>query len=1446
IGADLFIDAGGYVVLGRNGQSATNGGVTVRYVYTGLSLANSADEILLLRPDGSEADRVLWGGDSGLRVTAGKSLERVTFGPIPVWLTAFAIWPGSADDLGTPGRAFTPPNPTATPTPTLTATMTATSIHTPSPTAASPTATTSATPITTASHTPSSTPTSEPDGSDDPSVFISEFLADPSAVTDANGEWIELHNAGSERVNLKGWTLADLDDDSHTIGADLFIDAGGYVVLGRNGQSATNGGVTVRYVYTGLSLANSADEILLLRPDGSEADRVLWGGDSGLRVTAGKSLERVTFGPIPVWLTAFAAWPGSAGDSGTPGHVFTPSNLTATPSATSTPTLTPTGTTSPAETTTPTASHTPSSTPTSGAGGSGNASLFISEFLADPAAVTDANGEWIELYNAGPDRVNLKGWTLTDLDDDSHTIGADLFIDPDEYVVLGRNGQSATNGGVTIAYVYTGLSLANSADEILLLRPDGSEADRVVWGGDSGLRVTAGKSLERMTFGPVPLWLTALAIWPGSAGDLGTPGTAFAAPNPTATPTSTATPITSTTATASTTTTATPTATASHTPSPTPTATLTVLPAFWPPVATPSALRIDEVAFSGSDGEFVVLINVGRDPLDLTGWVVGDGAIPGGGEGLYELPVGLSLPPGARFVIARNGSAFLARWGEMADAQLESSAAPPPVLKRRRELASGSLALNDSGDELLLLSPALSLADALAYGSGDRALLGLNGQLHPISGQSLHRVPGFAFPDERDQRQRFLWAAPAPFASVALPESLPLDGPVLAEGLHPVWGSLGATSNFTPGGAAPPHYVEAAGAAVGLDFVVVADTVALDEKRIANGRLDGWRWLGAGNSQAVVYGPPFATDGSVDSFLAGLTASSGLAQWIGPGTSPAPIPEVIALAADTLSIPSGLAGLSAKWRNGPLLPAGNSQPPMAGEAVPNPRYTGLAVADRSQGALLDALAARRGWLTNRPGFVLTMQGRAESGQGVWMGSTIRPQATLSLNIHFYDVSGAAAALAIWQNDRPLVQGDLPQSNGIWQVTVPALPGSVLFAVATQADGGFAVTAPLVVENGDGAAVLINEVLPAPAGDHSGDGTIDSNDEFIELYNPGDQAISLAGWWLEDRSSANPARRRFTLGVGHILPPGGLLTVWGSESHIGLNDNGDRLELYDGGGRLADSVEWSAPLARGEGLSRVPDGASWQSRPPSPGQPNPTSSQPEPGQGGSGGGSERLPPWGSGAAPGTPGGEAVGPLRSVTAAKLAGMADVVEFVGVVTVPPGLFNSAIYVADPAPHPNGATAWLGVQVYLRRGDFPPLALGDRVLIRGVMGSFRGEREILVERPEDIWQMESGTPLLPLPVTVADVGERLEGRLISFEGTVTGWQGVSIFLADPAQPDIEPVMVTVRSRLGWRRPYVNKGERWRVIGIVSQAADAPPWNGGYRVLARFPADLVELGGEQ
>jgi hypothetical protein len=424
------------------------------------------------------------------------------------------------------------------------------------------------------------------------------------------------------------------------------------------------------------------------------------------------------------------------------------------------------------------------------------------------------------------------------------------------------------------------------------------------------------------------------------------------------------------------------------------------------------------------------------------------------------------------------------------------------------------------------------------------------------------------------------------------------------------------------------------------------------------------------------------------------------------------------------------------------------------------------------------------------------------------------------------------------------QLDLPPPNGRWQVTLPATPGSMIYAVATQLDGDFAVTAPLYVAPAAGGTVRINEVLPAPGADHNGDGEVNTEDEFIELYNSGTAPLLLADYSLGDAGTATGGRR-FTFGADRFIGAGEHLLLWRADTGLSLNDSADYLQLFDANGQQIDSIAWE-DRSYGPSLSRIPDGSDWQSRtPPTPGERNQEFPPPEP----TAKPNNDPPPVdptnvGDPLSPNF--GQAPGPPASLTLAKLRGLEATVEFRAQVVVPPGLFPAAIYLAEAALDANGAslpTAGLGVQVYLRQGDFIPMNEGDWVLVRGgVVKSFRGEMEIQVEESGQVWPFAPGTPLAPLPVTIGAITETLEGRLVSFTGTVTGWQGDSIFLGDPANPDADPIRVTVRASLGWRRPYVQKGEQFQVTGIVSQFASAKPWNGGYRVLVRYEGDLVRV----
>ncbi|MEZ4580867.1 MAG: lamin tail domain-containing protein [Caldilineaceae bacterium] len=234
---------------------------------------------------------------------------------------------------------------------------------------------------------------------------------------------------------------------------------------------------------------------------------------------------------------------------------------------------------------------------------------------------------------------------------------------------------------------------------------------------------------------------------------------------------------------------------------PTPVADVNV-PAKWTWAADAAPVVIDEVAFRGSDQEFVVLRNLTEQEIDLGGWLVGDAATPGSGEGMYVLPDGLTIAPAGRVILARNAAGFVADYVLRPDAEFEESAAEVPSLSRRRDLATGQFALKDGGDEVLLLAPAGQLVDAVAYGTGDGAALGLTGTLDASGGDSLQRVDGV--PPQADQRHRFAYAPPDPFRSIFLPDARAVTRPHLADGLMAAWSTLGAASNFSPDGSAPP------------------------------------------------------------------------------------------------------------------------------------------------------------------------------------------------------------------------------------------------------------------------------------------------------------------------------------------------------------------------------------------------------------------------------------------------------------------------------------------------------------------------------------------------------------------------------------------------------------------------------------------------------------------
>ena len=176
-------------------------------------------------------------------------------------------------------------------------------------------------------------------------IVINEIMQNPNAVSDTNGEWFELYNPSTVDVDIRGWVISDAGTDTHTItsATAVVVPAGGYAVLGRNSNVATNGGVTVAYAYSSFTLGNAADEIILSDGNGNEIDRVEWDGGTTFPNPTGASMSLIS--PTldnnvgSSWCVATTAFggdrgtPGGANDCGTPRPPTTAATTTTTPTS---------------------------------------------------------------------------------------------------------------------------------------------------------------------------------------------------------------------------------------------------------------------------------------------------------------------------------------------------------------------------------------------------------------------------------------------------------------------------------------------------------------------------------------------------------------------------------------------------------------------------------------------------------------------------------------------------------------------------------------------------------------------------------------------------------------------------------------------------------------------------------------------------------------------------------------------------------------------------------------------------------------------------------------------------------------------------------------------------------------------------------------------------------
>ncbi len=159
-------------------------------------------------------------------------------------------------------------------------------------------------------------------------LLITEIMFNPSALGDAEGEYLEIMNMTDAPVSLNQLVLVRAGNGvHHTVGEEFILQAGDYAVLGRT-EIATD---EIDYVYgSSITLPNAGEEIQLRNygsdgTDGSVIFAVNYGGAGFPASAAGASIELQTGISDPVEAANGNNWclsssPFSTGDFGTPGE----------------------------------------------------------------------------------------------------------------------------------------------------------------------------------------------------------------------------------------------------------------------------------------------------------------------------------------------------------------------------------------------------------------------------------------------------------------------------------------------------------------------------------------------------------------------------------------------------------------------------------------------------------------------------------------------------------------------------------------------------------------------------------------------------------------------------------------------------------------------------------------------------------------------------------------------------------------------------------------------------------------------------------------------------------------------------------------------------------------------------------------------------------------------
>jgi len=336
-----------------------------------------------------------------------------------------------------------------------------------------------------------------------------------------------------------------------------------------------------------------------------------------------------------------------------------------------------------------------------------------------------------------------------------------------------------------------------------------------------------------------------------------------------------------------------------------------------------------------------------------------------------------------------------------------------------------------------------------------------------------------------------------------------------------------------------------------------------------------------------------------------------------------------------------------------------------------------------------------------------------------------------------------------------------------------------------------------LEEDNTGKIEISELVPNPEGSDT--------TEFIELVNRTEEAIDLSGLKLDDEEGGSWG---YTIPLGTIIEPGQYL-VWGKQdTGIALNNTSDAVRLLYPDGTVLKEVRYDDVPEGAAYVQDENDNWVWTGSL-TPGEANVIIAV-----------KEKV------SARTVSRSKYVKPVIHTTLERLRDedIGDKVIVTGVVAVEPGVLASQYLYIVGSP---------GVQVYMYKKDWPILRVGDRVEIKGEISQAYGNTRIKLKEKSDIQIIDHPGDPQPKVAEIAEIGEPLEGYLLTVHGEITERKGSYMYVDDGT----EEVKVYFKRGTGINKKIYKVGDLVEVTGLVYQSRSE------FRLLPRSVEDITKTG---